>query len=73
MHSITVSLLQFSLVDLVKVKGKVPEEHDVSKEMKLINSAFEKYGKAENRKEKPTARINKEASSRMINSALAPK
>ncbi len=54
------------------MRGKAPEEHEAAQEMKLINAAFEKYGKAVAKKEKQAPRVNKDASARMIGAALGP-
>lgn len=51
------------------MKGKVPEEHEVVKVMQMISTTFEKFEKSKSKKER-TSTINKDASARMIKSAL---
>jgi len=58
--------------NLLKTKGKIPEDHEVMQEMKLIGTAYSKFDKVvEIKKSKPASRIDKEASSRIISASLA--
>jgi len=65
----TVFLLK--IIDLLKSKGKVPEEHEVVQEMKLINAAFKKFEQATAKKEKPLTNINVPAAKRIITASLS--